>query len=311
MKNYGFRTLAKAALALVACCALGSAQAAAPAERELFSEGLLWRITKKGSSAAPSYVFGTIHIADPRVAAIPGPVLAALKSCRSFAAEINTQAFAYGASNGSARGADGELLSDGKTLDRLLGEPAYAQVRELLRAQGVGDATTLRMKPWAAMLKIGRTAPRGDGASLDSNLLAAAERLRLKPIGLEWVEEQVAAFDGIPLDSQVNLLRHVAQDRQALEAFAEPAIQAWLARDLQALTEVGDQIGSKYPNVAYDYWQMTKQVVFNRSVVMNHRLTLPLRGGRVFVAVGALHLPGKRGLLALLQRDGYQLERIW
>jgi uncharacterized protein YbaP (TraB family) len=36
-----------------------------------------------------------------------------------------------------------------------------------------------------------------------------------------------------------------------------------------------------------------------------------LRRGRAFVAVGALHLYGERGVLALLDEDGYRAERVY
>jgi uncharacterized protein YbaP (TraB family) len=38
---------------------------------------------------------------------------------------------------------------------------------------------------------------------------------------------------------------------------------------------------------------------------------VPLRGGRVFVAIGAMHLPGHAGLLAMLKRDGYRVTAMW
>jgi uncharacterized protein YbaP (TraB family) len=41
---------------------------------------------------------------------------------------------------------------------------------------------------------------------------------------------------------------------------------------------------------------------------MAKRLLALLQDGRVFVAVGALHLPGPRGLLAMLRQHGYDLE---
>ena len=44
---------------------------------------------------------------------------------------------------------------------------------------------------------------------------------------------------------------------------------------------------------------------------MAHRLFLPLRAGRVFVAVGALHLHGRRGLLALLREQGYRVSVVY
>ena len=44
---------------------------------------------------------------------------------------------------------------------------------------------------------------------------------------------------------------------------------------------------------------------------MAHRLFLPLRDGRTFVAVGALHLYGRDGLLALIRAQGYRVRRVF
>lgn len=56
--------------------------------------------------------------------------------------------------------------------------------------------------------------------------------------------------------------------------------------------------------------ELVRHLVEDRSVQMAHRLFLPLRGGRVFVAVGALHLYGDRSLLALLRAQGYRVRRV-
>jgi uncharacterized protein YbaP (TraB family) len=51
--------------------------------------------------------------------------------------------------------------------------------------------------------------------------------------------------------------------------------------------------------------------VENRSVVMAHRLAVPLREGRAFVAVGANHLYGPEGMLALIEKQGCRVERVY
>ena len=63
---------------------------------------------------------------------------------------------------------------------------------------------------------------------------------------------------------------------------------------------------SMRPHVA----ALIRHLVDDRSALMAHRLFLPLRGGRVFVSVGALHLDGPRGLVALLRAQGYRVRRV-
>ncbi len=44
---------------------------------------------------------------------------------------------------------------------------------------------------------------------------------------------------------------------------------------------------------------------------MAHRLFLPLARGSVFVAIGADHLYGEKGVLRLLQKQGYRVTRVY
>ncbi|HXR58766.1 MAG TPA: TraB/GumN family protein, partial [Burkholderiales bacterium] len=75
--------MGRAAALIAAGVAAALCLQAAAAER--FTKGTLWRVTRAGT--APSHVFGTIHLADPRVLEIPAPVARALEHSRSFAME--------------------------------------------------------------------------------------------------------------------------------------------------------------------------------------------------------------------------------
>lgn len=266
-----------------------------------FSEGLLWRISKAG--VPDSFAFGTIHIADPRVNRITKPVEDALSRSRMLALEL-------GSGVADERVFELEQFSDGQRLQPLIGAEAYKRVRIELAVQGVPEPVIERMKPWAAMLKVSRAAPRGDDTSLDERLLAAARARGLKVEPLEWVEEQIAAFDALPLESQVALLKHALADREALRAGVDATIDAWLRGDLALLTRLSVRGADRFTDLGRHYLELTKHIVHNRSIQMHHRLVMPLRGGRVFVAVGALHLYGEKGLLAMIARDGYRVTRI-
>src|SRR5207247_5169378 len=105
-------------------------------------------------------------------------------------------------------------------------------------------------------------------------------------IGLEALVEQVAAFDAIPLDTQLALLRHALDHRDALQAQVEPTVQAWLKRDLRALSHINRTVERGNPELARHYAILTRHVVEGRSALMAYRLYLPLTRRGVFVAVG-------------------------
>ena len=48
-----------------------------------------------------------------------------------------------------------------------------------------------------------------------------------------------------------------------------------------------------------------------RNLVMAERMTERLDQGGAFIAIGALHLPGEKGLVSLLKARGYRVEPVY
>ncbi|MEO8135835.1 MAG: TraB/GumN family protein [Betaproteobacteria bacterium] len=293
------KRLSAATIGVVLLAALS--MPAAPAEP--FAAGRLWRVAKPG--IADSYVFGTIHIADPRVSTVSAPVESALARSRTLATELTVDAAA------AARGVDLEEAADGQRLEPLLGEADLALLRALLLAQDIPERSIERMKPWAAMLKSTRAAPGSGGASLDEQLFSIARARKMRVAPLEFVEEQVAAFDAIPLATQVALLKHTLAWREELPGDTESTIAAWLRGDLAALARICQGTCARSAGMREHYAALTRHIVHDRTALLHHRLFVPLREGRVFVAIGAMHLYGGQGLLAMLKKDGYRVTRQW
>ncbi len=270
---------------------------------EPFSSGLLWRVSRPGMPA--SHVFGTIHVADPRVLLLPDAAQAAFEASRTYAMEIQL------AQQEASMFFEAAQFEDGRRLAPLIGDAAYADVSRTLSARGVSSEVIARLKPWAVLANLTVTPADYASETLDQKLYAMARARRMELHGLEGVDEQVAVFDSIPMDSQVALLRHALVQRDYFVGRLEPTIQAWLRRDLAALWRVSEDIGRRFPDMAAHYALLTKRVVTDRSVVMAHRLFAPLRRGRSFVAVGALHLYGRKGLLRLLQEQGHAVKRVY
>lgn len=282
---------------------LASLLAAGVPERTPPEQGRLWRVSRPG--VPDSFVLGTIHVADPRVGRIAPPVAAALERSRTLALEAVPLPVSPDALD------ELELLADGGRLEPLIGAATYAEVRRALAAQGHGDATVARLKPWAAMLKVARIAGPDAERSLDENLFVAAldRRMRVEP--MEGAADQAAAFDAVPVATQVALLVHVLAHRDELATTTEPVIAAWLRGDLPHLADLARRAGDRFPDMRQHYDALDRHVIANRTAVFHYRLFLALRAGRVFVAVGASHLSGDAGLLALLREDGYRVTPVW
>lgn len=301
-RRLAFGTTAWIAL-LQATLAVTLTVTAPRAASEPFARGLLWRLDRPG--IAPSWVFGTLHSNDPRVRALPAPVVSAFSQARTFAMEI------FWSEAGDEQFYEAMQFDDGRLLAPLVGNAAYAKLREELDGAAPPEEALARTKPWAALFRIAAARSAGNGPTLDRSLLTAARERKMTIIGLEWLDEQIAALDAIPMETQVALLRHALDHRVELDAQIEPTILAWLRRDLVALANINRTAAGGDRDLRRHYEVLTQHLVSNRSALMAHRLFLPLKRGRVFVAVGALHLYGANGLLAQLREQGYRVRRVY
>lgn len=295
----GARSVAWRAIALAATLL---APAATEVSSSPFANGLLWRISRAG--VPDSFVLGTIHVADPRVAVLPVAVDDALAHSRILAMERVPQTV-------DAQVFDAEEFDDDTRLEQLIGQRAFERLRRELLAQNVPERVVERMKPWAAMMKITAAGARGDVKSVDEQLLHAARMRRMQLLSLESVTDEMNSFDAVPLESQVALLKHILANRHSLAAMGESAIDTWLRGDLSTLAQVPVQIDRQFPGMGRHYQQLARHVIEDRTSAMHHWLFMPMRGGGVFVAMGASHLGGDKGLLALLERDGYHVTKVW
>jgi len=285
---------------LISSLLLAAAPAwAAPAR---FQRGLLWRVTKPGVAA--SHVYGTIHVADPRLAELPRPVRRAFDGARSLMLEFLADPYSR------ERFLEAAMFLDQQTLEQKIGREDFERVVERLRTIGLAREFVNKLKPWGVLLNL-RNPQGAQGSPLDSQLLELAHERRLPLHQIEGVEEQIFTFDEFPMESQVALLKHSLAHGDELISLSDRTLDAYLERDLSAIWRLREEFVAHHPQIAAHQAVMTKRVVFDRSVVMAFRMQRQLRRGHAFVALGALHLYGEKGVLALLEEDGYRASRVY
>ena len=299
-----FASILGPAPARIAAAALGAlVLAAAPsATAQRFDRGLLWSVS--GSGAAASYVFGTIHVGDPRVTQLPPPVARALAESGSVTVEAELEPSSLVAV------ADRMVFLDGRDLPGVAGAELYQKAAGLTEKLGLPEPAVRMFRPWALALML--SVPPQNPADVLDVVLAAAARARGKPVyELEGLEEQVRIFDGMPEADQVTLLRQAVDEYERMPRMTGRLIEAWLARDLAGMRRIGEEAGGDTAEARRLQETFNRRLLNERNVRMAERMASRLREGRAFIAVGALHLQGERGVLAELERRGWRVTRVY
>jgi len=263
-------------------------------------QGLLWEIAAPGRP--PAYLFGTIHSGAPAVLALAAPVQQAFDAADSVVLEVllDLDAMRYSSQL--------MLLGDGRLLSDITGKELYGKTSRAIRTRGIPDVVLERMKPWAAAVTLSMPAPEA-GEALDMELYQQALQAGKQVFGLESIHEQLAIFDNMPEQDQLVLLRDAVENLAEIEAMQGELIAAWLRRDLGALMAINDAAMQTADRQLAAEFQ--DRLIVRRNQLMAERLQQYLKDGKVFVAVGALHLPGETGLLNLLEQRGYAVRALY
>lgn len=263
-------------------------------------QGILWRID--GAATQPSYLLGTIHSDDARITTLPVTIANIFQQADSFSGEIDMDL------PNLMQASQATLLPEGESLQQLLDSTLYQQTVQLLAAYGMPELVVQRMKPWAAAATLSLPRPQ-TGLFLDMLLYTQAAAQGKRVYGLETVSEQVGAMETMPRDLQIIMLRDAVAQHDQLDQIIEALINAYLQRDLNALESISDKAMQQGDRRVAQLF--TSQVVVNRNRRMLERMQPRLSEGNAFIAVGALHLPGKDGLLTLLRNKGYRVSPVY
>ncbi|TYO84846.1 TraB/GumN family protein [Oceanicella actignis] len=286
----------------------------AAAAAQPYHEGRLWRISRKG--APDSWIFGTFHSAEPAVAAPPPEALRALRAARVLMLEVTPEETAR---MQAALRARPDLLMDlgGPGLDALLNEEERALARRVFAAYGMEWDMARRLRPWFAQTMLAQppcALAEAQGAPvLDARLAEAAAGLGKPVAGLEtWRESLGALMEQSPDEQRAGLLQALALANRA-EDFQRTAAALYLRDQTLMIWEFGRALTRQIlPEAEAErseraFW---RRVVSERNARFLRAAADELARGGALIAVGALHLPGKDGMLALLAEQGYALTRI-
>jgi uncharacterized protein YbaP (TraB family) len=275
--------------------------------------GKFWRIAMDGR--ADSYLYGTMHVSDPRVIALQPEVADALGEVGTVVIETDELVRPEGAQAAIFANPELTMFTDGTTLKTLLEPEDYALVEAELETIGVPIVAVQRMKPWmiASLVALPdcEMERKSDGAAfLDKQIaedaLAAGKVLK----GLETIEEQLSAMASLPLEFHVQGLIETISLGPLLDDVMTTMTDLYLEGEIGTIMPmIRGAAPPSDPAVANGYADFEERIVLARNRTMAERALPILEEGGAFIAVGALHLPGEEGLVELLRAEGYTVTR--
>lgn len=288
---------AAAALLLLGACASAPNEEPAPA----FAPALF--VARDADSTM--YLYGTIHIRRPGGDWGGENAKAALASAQDLWTEMQL---------GAATDAEVQRLviangfSPEQPISSRLTAEEFARFSEVAQRFGMPAANLDPMRPWLAaltlsmlpMMQAGYDPSQGIDEAVNT---AAPEGVRRR--AFETAEQQMGFFANLSEAAQMQFLREAIEEADSGTALLDEMSLAWERGDLATLERmVIDEFKAEAPE-AYG-------VIFTqRNLAWTDVLMAELEGEGVdFVAVGAGHMLGDDGLVALLRARGVTVERV-
>ncbi|QAX28950.1 TraB/GumN family protein [Leisingera sp. NJS204] len=278
-----------------------------------FAEGNHW-IARRGDRTL--HVIGTLHINDPRMEVITARLAPLVRQADLLLIEASpADKAAFEAELG--RTPSLMLITDGPSLIDRLPAAEWEALAAKVRSHGMAPWMAAKMRPWfLAMtmsfppcLRQDKDIKRG----LDVRLSKLAEEAGVALQSLEDPMSVIRMMDADPLEEQVRQLRAFTAMMGGGQDSFVTTVEAYF--DQQALSALylseRDflQSGALTRAERETLWAEAMDGLLDQ----RNRNWIPVieaaRGDRIVVAAGALHLPGKAGLLNLLRQEGYRLER--
>ncbi len=299
-----------------------AASQAAVAPSEVSARPFLWVIEREPRA----YLFGTIHLPDPRVTSPPKIVNEAFNASDVFVTEIPLDDAAQ------AQVAKESVRADTETLAMILPADVRERADKYVTSQGFALAQFSPLEIYSFALQL----PLLEFATtrmlpIDATLRARAEAAGKKMDALETVDEQLAIFESLTRNEQIELLRTTLEDLEEEEGKSpaaktptvpgapgadglppkiEEMVDAYLSGDGARLDE--DLFGPMRKGTALEK-RLLHEMLDVRNVRLAERIGNHLReepAHTIFYAVGAGHMVGPQGIVGRLEKSGWKLRRL-
>jgi uncharacterized protein YbaP (TraB family) len=269
----------------------------------------LWRLSQPDDPRKVVYLFGSIHVARPDFYPLDPAIEQAFAAADALVVE---------AAPGDLEPAKLQtetirraLLPAGETLKDRISPETWAALDAALRQRNVPLATVTNFEPWFAALLIEQQFVKERGLDpalgVDRHFIERAGAQ--KPIeALETASGQIGILDGLgPRLQELVLADALAALGPEGQRELDRMLEAWRAGDGATMHSLFRESLAASPEAAPLY----DALVTRRNAAMADAIDALIDDwNRLFVVIGAGHLAGDGGVVALLERRGWTAEQV-
>lgn len=259
----------------------------------------LYEVRDEGG-AVRAWLFGTIHSLPEGTGWRTPPLETAIDSADLLMVEIAD--LQNSAAISRTFTALGTSPGHPALLDRV---PASARpaLASMIERSDFDEGDFGRIETWAAALMLARVGETGDSEfGADRLIIASFAGREIRE--LEGARKQLGIFDGLAEQDQADLLLAVIQEDQERTSDPDRLRRAWLAGDMAAIEEASNE------GILADR-ELRQALLTDRNRDWAEQVRRVIDQGKTpFVAVGAAHIVGPEGLVALLEEKGFTASRI-
>lgn len=263
-----------------------------------FADPAFYRISKGNEQ---HWLLGSIHAGKPSLYPLPDPVERAWQQSHALVMEVDMTHISQ--AQWQEMGAITRLV-DGKTLKDHLPIDLYRRTLIAAGQNGLNESMLAPLRPWFAAITLTqaaleRTGYRGE-FGVDQHFAKRANDGGKPIIGLETLLEQLGYLASVG-DNQTLMLESTLDELPELKTGFDAVMKAWQDGDQATLINLLKE--EMAPPKLQAWLEQTLLAERNRNWVKRW----PGLPNESFIVVGALHLYGEQGLLALLEQQGWRI----
>jgi uncharacterized protein YbaP (TraB family) len=262
------------------------------------SSGCVWKVT--GPTGGTLYLGGSVHALKSTDYPLPSAYNRAFDSSERIVFEVDPKALE---GSGDALIKAGHYPA-GDSLKNHVDPRTYDYLRRIFALMKIPESKYSKYRPWLLVLLF--DSPQGDVSGdlgVDEFLTKRAKANSKPALGLESAREHSAVYSGLT-DKQSEGLLLISLIPQTGGGDSDSVTAAWRRGDVDALTRMTQASFADFPAFG-------NRILGARNHNWMPKIEEFLRSGKTyFVVVGAAHLGGGDGLLAMLRGRGYRLEKL-